>query len=53
MQDRGYLNPCDRDYHITKTQNEGPQYPEECYIFCLNEHTEPKEYETKYMYITQ
>lgn len=53
MQDRGYLNPCDRDYHITKTQNEGPQYPEECYIFCLNEHIELREYETKYMYITQ
>lgn len=53
MQDPGYITSCDKDYHITKKQNEGPQYPDGCYIFCLNEHTEPREYDTKYMYITQ
>lgn len=53
MQDPGYITSCDKDYHTTKKQNEGPQYPDGCYIFCLNEHTEPREYDTKYMYITQ
>lgn len=53
MLDYGYITPCDREYHITKTHNERHQYPEYGYIFCLNEQPESMEYDTTYMYWTQ